>query len=94
MCYMSSEVNVRELRQNLSRYLDRVAAGETLRVLERGRAVAVLAPLPERATPLERLVASGRAKPAALDFLRLGPPARATRKPSISAALSEQRDER
>ena len=54
-------VDVRELRQNLSVYLKRVMAGETLRVADRGRPVAVFAPLPAATTVVERLVASGRA---------------------------------
>jgi prevent-host-death family protein len=37
-------VGVRELRQNLSRYLDRVKDGETLTVTERGQEVARLVP--------------------------------------------------
>jgi antitoxin (DNA-binding transcriptional repressor) of toxin-antitoxin stability system len=49
------------LRQYFSVYLARVVKGETLRVTDRGRAVAILAPLPEAATVAERLVASGRA---------------------------------
>ena len=48
MCYsvthMSDRVGVRELRQNLSRYLERVKAGEGLVVTERGRVVARLIP--------------------------------------------------
>lgn len=55
-------VGVRELRQNLSVYLDRVKLGETLRVTEYGQVVAVLAPLPAaKLTTLERLVGEGRA---------------------------------
>lgn len=41
---MSDAVGVRELRQNLSKYLDRVKAGEALTVTERGRVVARLVP--------------------------------------------------
>jgi prevent-host-death family protein len=41
---MGGTVGVRELRQNLSRYLDRVKAGEALVVTERGREVARLIP--------------------------------------------------
>jgi len=54
MCYImpSSRVGVRELRQNLSKYLRRVLSGETLEVTEGGRPVAVLAPLREEATAL------------------------------------------
>jgi prevent-host-death family protein len=60
MCYMV--VGVRELRQNLSVYLDRVKEGETLRVTEHGHAVALLTPLPAQAmTALERMVAEGKA---------------------------------
>ncbi|CAN5238020.1 hypothetical protein BH20ACT20_BH20ACT20_03080 [soil metagenome] len=48
MCYgvthMSESVGVRELRQNLSRYLERVKAGEALVVTEHGRQVARLIP--------------------------------------------------
>jgi prevent-host-death family protein len=77
MCYMSStsaspasrtgsgaRVGVRELRQNLSVYLERVIAGESLEVTDRGRAVALLVPLLPGATLVDRLVASGRAIPA------------------------------
>jgi prevent-host-death family protein len=38
-------IGVRELRQHLSRYLDRFVKGETLEVTDRGRPVARLVPL-------------------------------------------------
>ena len=38
-------MGVRELRQNLSKYLDRIKRGERLEVTEHGRPVAVLVPL-------------------------------------------------
>jgi prevent-host-death family protein len=41
---MAERVGVRELRQNLSRYLERVKAGESLTVTEHGREVARLVP--------------------------------------------------
>jgi prevent-host-death family protein len=44
-------VGVRELRQNLSRYLERVKAGETLTVTERGHEVARLIPSPDAVDP-------------------------------------------
>ena len=95
MCYMryrAGEIGVRELRQNLSVYLRRVKAGETLEVRERGQPVAVLAPAAARASALERLIAAGRATPAAGDVLALGPPL--GRRPSrrASSALSKLRD--
>jgi prevent-host-death family protein len=37
-------IGVRELRQHASRYLARVASGETIEVTDRGRAVALLVP--------------------------------------------------
>lgn len=41
LTHMSNVVGVRELRQNLSRYLDRVKAGEGFIVTERGEEVPV-----------------------------------------------------
>jgi|SRR5271168_3893133 prevent-host-death family protein len=41
---VTKTVGVRELRQNLSRYLERVKDGETLTVTERGQEVARLVP--------------------------------------------------
>ena len=84
-------VSVRELRQNLSRYLRRVEAGETLEVVSRGRRVAQLAPLPDRADIVDRLVADGRAIPASGDLLSLGPPLQLATKRSASDALAEER---
>ncbi len=61
MCYMEA-VGVRELRQNLSVYLDRIKEGETLRVTEHGQEVALLTPLPAKTMNVfERLVAEGKA---------------------------------
>jgi len=41
---MTESVGVRELRQHLSRYLEKVKAGESLTVTERGHEVARLIP--------------------------------------------------
>jgi prevent-host-death family protein len=57
-------IGVRELRQRASELLRRVEAGETIEVTDRGRPVAVLAPLPE-AGRLEQLRAAGEVMPAA-----------------------------
>jgi prevent-host-death family protein len=51
------KVGVRELRQNLSRYLTRVKAGESLIVTERGAEVAVLTPSGLHASGYARLAA-------------------------------------
>ena len=66
-------IGVRELRQQASRYLREVERGETIEVTDRGRPVALLVPVPA-ADRLERLVATGRATPAAGDALELGEP--------------------
>jgi prevent-host-death family protein len=89
----SNQVGVRELRQNLSRYLRRVAEGERLEVTERGKPVAILVPIADDSSPLQWLVASGRARPPHGDLLDLPPPkgpigTRATQ------ALQELREDR
>ena len=83
-------VSVRELRQNLSRYLRRVAAGERLVVTERRRPVAVLGPLPEADDILEYLIATGEASTPAGDLLDLPSP-RPADGPSSSEILDELR---
>ena len=97
MCYMrpnhsAKQVGVRELRQNLSVHLRRVLRGETLEVTDRGRAVAILAPLPAM-TVLDRLIAEGKATRATGDLLELKrPPIRIDR--PTSELLDEQRADR
>ena len=58
LCYsathMTDIVGVRELRQNLSKYLDRVKDGESLVVTERGREVARLIPVRRERVPVRR----------------------------------------
>ncbi len=96
MCYMryrAGEIGVRELRQNLSVYLRRVKAGETLEVRERGHRVAVLAPAGAKASALDRLIAAGRATPAAGDVLDLGAPLGRRSSRRASRALAKLRDE-
>lgn len=52
-----NQVGVRDLRQNLSRYLVQVKAGESFVVTERGREVARLTPSGPADSPIARLVA-------------------------------------
>ena len=54
-------IGVRELRQHASRYLARVASGETLEVTDRGRPVAMLVPV--RGDEWQNLLARGRVTP-------------------------------
>jgi len=99
MCYhvyMRSRrrLGVRAIRQNLSLYLRRVGSGETFEVTARGRPVAVLAPFQDGLTPIERLVASGRASRPEGDLLELGAPPKGGRSRRLSQVLEEQRAER
>ena len=57
------EVGVRELRNNLSRYLDRVREGEEVVVTDRGRAVARVLPVSGERT-IDRLIREGKVTPA------------------------------
>ena len=60
MCYKyyMTSVGIRELRQRASELLRQVERGETIEITDRGRPVAVLAPLTDPG-PTERLRASG-----------------------------------
>lgn len=62
---MTEQVGVRELRDQLSKYLDRVRHGEQIEVTDRGRPVAMLIPLPDDRRALAELIESGAVTPAA-----------------------------
>ena len=105
LCYMLNmdygmsqreTVGVRELRQNLSVYLDRVKLGETLRVTEYGQVVAVLAPLPAATlSTLERLVGEGRATAPTRSLRGLpAPVAGLAGAPASEDVIAELREER
>ena len=91
------QVGVRELRQNLSVYLDRVKEGERLEVTEHGKPVALLVPLPPEDDPLARMIAEGRVTPARYDlqeYLRNPPPLPALRgEKTLTEILLEMREE-
>jgi prevent-host-death family protein len=88
-----SRVGVRELRQNLSVYLDRVKAGETLEVTEHGRPVARLTPNPPvRLSVIDQMIADGRITPARTDHRTTPYPPRIPGRP-LSEILQEMRDE-
>lgn len=65
-------IGVRELRQNASKYLRRVAEGESIEITDRGRPVAVL--VPTRKSGWDALVAEGRVRPAEGNLSDLGDP--------------------
>ena len=90
---MGEQVGIRELRQDLSRYLRRVRAGERLIVTERGRPLAVLAPWAGEGDPIDRLVADGRARRGTGDLLAVRPLRRPVSRAG-SDALAVERAER
>jgi prevent-host-death family protein len=68
-----ASTGIRELRQRASELLRRVEAGETIEITDRGRPVAVLAPLPDQ-RPIDRLRATGHLVPAGSDLNDLPDP--------------------
>lgn len=91
--YGSATVGVRELRQNLSVYLDQIKEGRTLVVTEHGRHVALLRPLPPGTSVLDRLVVEGRATPPRRRLADILPRPEAGHGIALSKALQEMRDE-
>lgn len=96
-CCTVETIGVRQLRQDASRWLARVRAGEVIIITDRGRPVAQLAPL-SAAAGYEALLAagdispgSGRSPAAALASLDTDLPP--DRGPSVSAALEVLRDD-
>lgn len=61
--YMNETVGVAELRQNLSVYLRKIAAGESFVVTDRNRPVAMLGPVPKTENRLDQLIGEGKVKP-------------------------------
>jgi prevent-host-death family protein len=57
-------IGVRELRQHASRYLDKVKAGQSIAVTERGQLVALLVPPSPATSARSRLLATGQLLPA------------------------------
>lgn len=58
-----TEVGIRELRNNLSRYLERIQQGEEVVVTDRGRAIARVLPVSGERT-IDRLIREGKVTPA------------------------------
>lgn len=90
-------IGVRELRQNASRYLALVKAGETVEVTERGELVALLAPPGSSRSARDRLVAAGRLVPATSPTGRLRSPRPvpiSAGEPTNSELLDAEREER
>lgn len=85
-------IGVRELRQNASKWLDRVQAGESFEITDRGRPVANLVPV--RQSEWDTLIASGAVTHKTRDLLDIRP-VRAPERPPLTTLLAEDRqDER
>lgn len=82
-----SEVGIRALKQNPSAVVADAAAGETVTITDRGRPVAQMTSIP--ASPLQRLLHSGRARAPRRDIRELANP---TPGPDVSAELAAMRD--
>ena len=82
------EVGVRELRDHLSRYLDRVRDGEEVVITDRGRAIARVVPVGTERV-LDRLIAEGIVTPARRSKRPAGKPIKA--KGTVSDLVTDQR---
>jgi prevent-host-death family protein len=93
---VSNTVGIRELRQQASAVLKRVAAGEIIEVTDHGHPIARIVPL--RPGPLDQLVVEGRATPAdgdlldLLDDLSLPAPPSGAVLPSVALAELRRRE--
>lgn len=90
---MSDRVGVRELRQDLSRYLRRVRAGERLIVTEHGRPLAVLSPWADEGDMLDSLIAGGRARRGGGRLLEIAPVSRPVSYDGSEALALERQEE-
>lgn len=85
-----SEVGIRELKNGLSGYIDRVRDGEEVIVTDRGRPVARLSALDAPHDRLAELVAAGVVRPPS-SSQRYLPKQRIKAKGSVSELVAEQR---
>ncbi len=84
------EVGVRDLKNNLSRYLDQVEAGIEVIVTERGRPIARLNSIGDEPTDkLGALIKAGLVRPPTSKIRRRPVPLRASG--SVSELVAEQR---
>lgn len=82
------DVGIRQLRGNLSRYLQSVRAGGELTITDHGRAIARIVPTGER--PIDRLIREGLITPAP-ESSRTRPSRRIRADDTVSDLVSRQR---
>lgn len=85
-----SEVGIRELKNGLSKYIDRVRAGEDVIVTDRGRPVARLTSIDAATDRLAELVADGIVRPP-VSTERHRPARRITAAGEVSDLVADQR---
>ena len=83
------EAGIRELRDNLSRYLKIVQDGQEVMVTDHGRAVARLVPL-DQPRAIDRLISEGRISPPAQRKRPRATP-RVSGRGTVSDLVAEQR---
>ncbi len=91
MATSSSEVGIRELKNGLSRYIDRVRNGEVVIVTDRGRPVARLSALDAAHDHLAELIATGIVRAPTSSKRRHVPKHRIKSKGTVSDLVAEQR---
>lgn len=84
-----AEAGIRELRDHLSKYLERVRDGEEVIVTDRGTAVARVVPI-EEPRPYDRLVVEGVIEPSTA-AKRTRPKRRVKADGSVSGLVADQR---
>lgn len=84
-----AEAGIRELRDHLSKYLDRVRRGEELTVTDRGRAIARVVPVAQPRA-YDRLVSEGVIEPAEA-MERTRPERRVEADSPVSSLVEDQR---
>lgn len=86
-------IGIRELRQNASVYVEKVKAGESVEITQRGELVAVMSP--PRLSPIEQLIAEGQVTLGSGTWDDTPPFPADENGPSLSQILAEMRaDER
>jgi prevent-host-death family protein len=89
---MTTTVGIRELRQNASAVLRKVAAGETVEVTDHGHPIARIVPLHAERT-LDQLITEGRATEPRGDLLSVEPLPAHRGEPRLSSVLADMRDD-
>lgn len=88
------QAGVRELRQNASALLQRVATGVTIQITNHGQPVAQLVPIGDRRQGRADLIASGDLQPGRGNVLGVEPVQAPHGAPSTEELLAELREDR